>query len=137
MNSPTPACPACGSIRLEDQGEHKPYSPMISTGQSKERAKNTDDNFRRVADRYGLTDMNNKDGQAVKRSAPPPIVAGPTVNIGGYQVPLSQAGAGACVNMPGMAQKIPSNPNASIKKSGSMSKMMQMTRPVAEHKAKI
>lgn len=135
MNSPMPECPQCGSRRLEDWGEA--WETGVVGGDAHADTKHTDATFRRVADRYGLTDMNNKDGQAVKRPAAPKPVAGmqpgATVNIGGYQVPLSQAASGACVHMPGMAKPISAPINQSTPKHSPM--MNKMTNVVAEHKA--
>lgn len=135
MNSPMPACPTCKSIRLRDDGIYTPPNVMVSTGQAKAHADNTDNNFRRIADKYGLTDMNNKDGQAVKRAAPV-AQSGPTINLGGYQVPASAAAGGQCVHLPGMAQKIPSsNGPGPVKRDSAM--MKDMTRVVANHKASV
>lgn len=133
MNSPLPQCPTCSGIKLEDRGVYIPSSVMISGAQSHENTKNTDANLRRTAERYGLTDMNNKDGQAVKRAAPPARMdsplAGQHVKVGGYDLPF---GAG-CHNIPSAAQKIPT---ASVPVKASSSAMMnKMTRVVGEHKA--
>lgn len=138
MNSPMPSCPTCKSIRLHDGGIYTPPNVMVSAGQSREHAQNTDSNFRRIADKYGLTDMNNKNGQPVKRGAPAPVQQnappGATVNIGGYQVPFSAAAGGQCVHMPSMSQKIPtSNGAMPMKKDSKM--MRDMTNVVASHKA--
>jgi hypothetical protein len=126
MNSPMPTCPHCSCIKLEDCGE-----AMNIMGGLSANSQNSDSNFRRIADRYGLSDMNNKDGQAVKRSAPEPV-GGATVSIGGYQVPLASAASGACAHMPGMSVPMKAAVGQGSSKPSSM--MKGMTRVVAEHK---
>jgi hypothetical protein len=65
MNSPQPTCPRCASIKLEDWGVATNVMVGVDGG-----GKQSDANLRRIADRYGLTDMSNKDGRAVKSAAP-------------------------------------------------------------------
>jgi hypothetical protein len=128
MNSPMPTCPHCASRRVQDWGEAINHMGGLS-----DNTKNSDRNFRNVADRYGLTNMDNKDGRAVKRPHVSPPTQGPSVKIGGIEVPAGMAAGAACVNLPGMAQKIP---QATAPRSAPKSPMMkQMTRVVGEHKA--
>lgn len=131
MNSPMPVCPTCKSIRLEDIGIFVRPNVMVSTGESRENAKNSDKNIRRIADQYGLTDMNNKGGQAIKRAAPAPA-SGPTVKVGGIDVPVSTAAGAGCINLPNMAQKLPVSGAARAPQQSAM--MKGMTRVVGEHK---
>ncbi len=127
LQSPQPTCPHCGAIKLEDWGEAINHMGGLS-----DNSKNSDTNFKRVADRYGLTDMNNKDGQAVKRPANSAPASGPTVKIGGIEVPISQAASGACVNMPNMAKSMTAPINQATPKNAPL--MREMTRVVGEHK---
>lgn len=134
MNSPMPQCPHCGARRLEDWGEA--IETGIIGGAARAHIQNSDANLRRVAERYGLADMNNRDGQAVKRAAPSaPSSSGRTISVGGYQMPLESVASGACVNMPGLAKPIPVNPKASNAVPKNSPMMRQMTRVVGEHKA--
>lgn len=129
MNSPMPCCPQCGGRRLEDWGED-----INVMGGASDNTKNSDNNFRRIADQYGLTDMNNKDGQAVKRHKPAPAAKSnePTVKVGGIDVPMSLAGSAGCANIPGMAQSLKAQIGAGSPSNSPM--MKQMTRVAAEHK---
>lgn len=132
MNSPMPACPHCGAIRLQDCGE-----VMNIMGGASDNTRNSDANFRRIADRYGLTDMNNKDGKAVRGAAAAPS-SGQMVSVGGIQIPMEQAMRGECINKPEMAQKIPTASKDSARRPVSEKNrglMKQMTKVVAEHKA--
>lgn len=61
MNSPLPACPQCGCIKIEDWGEA--MNPMIG-GQGG--AKQMDADMRSLADNLGMTNLSNKDGRAMK-----------------------------------------------------------------------
>jgi hypothetical protein len=130
MNDRIVECPHCGSRRCEDWGE-----AINVMGGLSDNTKNSDTNFRNVADRYGLTDMNNKDGQAVKRAAPrvQPQRNEPTVKVGGIDVPVSMASGAGCINLPGMAQKIPQS--QTVRQAPKSDMMRKMTRAVAEHKA--
>lgn len=132
MNSPTPACPACESIKVEDWGSTDRPMGWIKTQRAAPdaawKAKNSDQNFRRIADRYGMTDMSNKDGKAVK--AHKSDNSGPTVNLGGIPVPLSATG-GACVNIPSMSQPIKQGSVARSKTDSNMLK--SMTSVIAKH----
>lgn len=129
MNSPQPECPHCGCLKLEDWGE-----AINIMGGASENTQNSDRNFRNIAEKYGLTDMNNKDGQGVKRAAPSPE-NGPTVSVGGYQVPASVAGAGGCMNLPNVGVPMKAQVNQATPKNSPM--MKQMTNVVAEHKARL
>lgn len=137
MNSPMPECPSCGGRRLEDWGEcveREGWIRITTAGPTNfDTVKRSDNNLRRVADRYGLTDMNNKDGQAVKRSPTPSAAPGPMVNVGGYQVPASVAASGGCMTIPGIGVPMKTEINKAEVKSSPM--MKRMTRVVAEHKA--
>lgn len=136
MNAPMPECPNCGSRRLEDWGEA--IETNVVGAQARTDIKNSDANLRRVAARYGMTNMSNKDGKSAKGSAAskPAIVSSnpeATINIGGYQVPLSQAASGSCVHMPGLAKPMSAAINQAAPKSSAMIK--KMTNIVGEHKA--
>lgn len=135
MTAPTPVCPKCRGIKTEDYGTttydlgyHQTSSFGIGTGVLKQ----SDANLRRIADRYGLTDMSNKDGQAVKRP-PKQQSTGEKVKLAGYEVPADAAGS--CHRL-GVTSKLKGpqiqevNPNISPM-------LKQNTRVVAEHKGKI
>ncbi len=128
MNSPMPECPHCGSRRLEDWG----VAVNVMGGLS-DNSKNSDQNFRRIADRYGLSDMSNKDGQAAKRPAPAPKSNEPTVKVGGLDIPASVAGSGGCVNLPHMAK--PMKAQIGTAHANPISSLRGMTQIAAEHKA--
>lgn len=93
------------------------------------KAKNSDQNFRRIADRYGMTDMSNKDGKAIK--APSANTSGPSVNFGGMQVPMDAAASGACVNMPSMAK--PLAQSSAIRHKPDSNMLKNLTSVVAKH----
>lgn len=139
MTSPQPKCPKCSSIKCEDfgpttfdLGQCKESTHYPSVAAARDVNKRSDVNLRRVADRYGLTNMNNKDGQAVKRAAPAPASNGPMTSVGGYQVPASATGG--CHRLP-VTVKLA---GPQIQESNpTNSKMLKgMTRVVAEHKGK-
>lgn len=137
MNSPPPACPKCGSVKVEDFGVTtfdlgKTLRSNFGISSSDSAAKQSDKNLRRIADRYELTDMNNKDGQAVKRAAPAAPASGRVTSIGGYQVP--ESAAAGCHRLPVTAKlKGPQIQGTNMNKSPMLK---GMTRVVAEHKGK-
>lgn len=135
MNSPHPNCPHCRCMKLEDWGE----AINIGVADSITHALNqgTDNNLQRIADRYGLSDMSNKDGQAVKRAAPTPAVdpkgdPAKLVTVGGYQVSADAAAVGGCVNMNNVTSPLSAKiGEATPNKTSPM--MKQMTNVVAAH----
>lgn len=130
-------CPKCSSIKVETLGDTTfdlGYSQSSVPGvhYSDSHAKQSDVSLRRVADRYGLTDMNNRDGQAVKRK---PVTAptGPTTNVGGYQVPLMDAVSGACTRLP---MTVPLKAKVSAPNVNKSPMLKGMTNVVASHQGK-
>lgn len=130
-------CPQCGAIKVADLGIPKPApeAPYVIGAQARSDIKNSDKNLRRVAERYGMTDMNNKDGMAVKRapSSSPLVQMGPTVNVGGAQVPIDAAIGGACISLPGMAQKLKGTWSGAGSPNAGMPSMAGMTNVVGRH----
>lgn len=136
MNSPIPCCPKCGARRIEDFGEttfDEGYTQTSNFGISTGQVKQSDNNLRRIADRYGMTNMDNKDGRPAKRPKETPQGNGATVKIGGIDVPVSVAGGAGCINIPGMAQSMKAQ--VGVASSIASPTMKQMTRIAAEHKA--
>lgn len=101
-------CPQCGSIKLHDFGESGPVpeAPYVIGADSRAHSKNSDANLKRVAERYGMTNMSNKDGRGVKAQPAAASFSGPTTKIGGIDVPVEAGISGACINVPQMAQSL-------------------------------
>lgn len=140
MNDHIMECPKCSSRKVADGGETTfdegyTQSSSVAFHSSDSAVKQSDANLRRIADKFGLTNMDNSGGQAVKRAAPTPAAQPnePTVSVGGVAVPVSQAQSGACINLPELAQKLPTATGARTPNKSAMLK--QMTNVRAEHKA--
>lgn len=108
-------CPACACIKLEDwgQGDSLGWEKIRSASSSvhdMSAFNRTNDSIQEMADRGGLSNMTNKDGKAVLGAQ---SHSGPTVAVGGIQVPMSAVQSGACVNVPSMAQKLTGKWNGS------------------------
>lgn len=143
MTSPSPACPKCGSLKNEDYGDttfalgqiqEARHTPASSA--AREVNQRSDANLRRIADRYDLTNMNNKDGQAVKRAPRAPVPSdGRMTTVGGYQVPENTALSAGCHRLPITAKlKGPQIQEINTNKSPMLK---GMTRVAYEHKGKI
>lgn len=137
MNSPAPACPRCDSIKSENWGQDNGplgiYRSMRAgpTGLS-ETTRHTDSTIQHMADRYGLSDISNKDGKAAKgRAMPAPT--GPMVKVGGYEVSADAAAAGACTRLP---MTVPLKAAINSANSAKSPMLGGMTRVVAEHKGR-
>jgi len=133
MNAPTPCCPACGCSKVEDWGDSVEREGWCRTQNAApgtwDNIKHDDRTFRRIADQYSLTDMSNKDGKPIRVPKEVPADA-PKINYNGMEVPQVD-GKGACINMPGMAQKL----QGTWTGAGTPSRMLKgMTNVVAEHK---
>jgi len=124
-------CPSCESIKLEDWGESRSRKEGWERvqGAVTSHLKQSDANLRRVAERYGMTDMSNKDGKGVKVNQSAQQQTGPTVNVGGVPVPIPAAASGACINMPNMAKTLTGSWSGA--KEGNMLK--GMTNVVGRH----
>lgn len=130
-------CPACESRKLQDWGETvepEGWIPVRATQANNfSTVQASESNLRRIADRYGMTNISNKDGRPAKSWTPPPAVNGPTVSVKGVQVPYGHAVSGSCANLPQMAQPIPVKQTAPSAK-GSSALLKKMTNIRAEHK---
>lgn len=123
-------CPHCDSIKLRDCGlAGRPIeAPSVISGEARNNIKNSDANLRRIAERYDMTNMSNKDGRGVKANQAAQQT-GPSVNVGGVPVPVSAAASGACINMPNMAKTLTGSWSGA--KEGGMLK--GMTNVVGRH----
>jgi len=69
LDNPTPECPACGSVKLENWGEHIGRDGWILTSPasygSPGMARGVDASLRHIADAHGLTNMRNDGGKSV------------------------------------------------------------------------
>ena len=133
MNAPTPECPRCGARKKEDWGpDNGPegiYRSRDATFGRSGSLKQSDANLRRIADRYELTNISNKDGRAAK-SAPQAPTGGPTMKIGGYDVPVSESAG--CHRLP---VTVPLTAKVNVAKTAHSGMVKSMTRVVAEHKS--
>lgn len=134
MNAPTPTCPKCGSMKVEDDGDttfdlgHTQTGGGVINSESRRVLQHDDRTLSRIADQYGVTDMSNKDGKPIRVPKEASSDA-PKINYNGMEVPMV-GGKGACVNMPGMAQKL-----TGTWTGGTSSAMLKsMTNVTAEHK---
>lgn len=135
LTAPTPACPKCGAISVKDFGDTTldlGYFQLAGGGVITGKARQEEKSLRAVAESFGMTNMSNKGGKAVKSAAVSPS-GGPTVKVGGIDVPLSAAATGACVRMPGMSQSMKAPVGAGKTTASPM--LSQQTRVVGRHKA--
>lgn len=142
MTSPSPSCPKCGAVTTYDLGEtaydlgyfqRTNFANQSNSSAAREVVKQSDANLRRIADKYGLTDMDNKDGKAVKRAAPP-SPAGAKVKLGGFEVDANAASMAGCQRLPVTAKL--AGPQIKEVNTNSSPMLKKMTRVAYEHKAK-
>lgn len=130
-------CPHCDSIKLLDCGVAKEFDinkfgGAVIDSQARENIKSSNANLKRIAERYGMSDMSNKDGRGVKaQPAAQQQPTGPTTKVGGIDIPLSAIGG--CVNLPGMATPLKGTWSGAGTPQQGMPNMAGMTNVVGRH----
>lgn len=138
-----PECPKCRSIKLQerDYGNMPPTSmradPTAHTSTSVLRR--TDATLRNLATDYGLTDINNKNGQAAKGHHPRPEAGARgkygNMNVLGVDVPINDTITTVSGSTPYTAFKAPVAPQGGLPGRETANKALSgMTKVTAEHK---
>lgn len=137
LNAPTPQCPCCRSMKVTDWGESSQFDkvgPVRSQNAhngSPGAGQRIDGTLQRLADAYGLTDINNAGGKAAKGQSAPAKGKYGNFEIAGVSVPIDDK----ITTVSGSSSYTPfAVPTSKGKLPGARAIPRAMTEVIAEHK---